>query len=142
MPEFHSRRWRLGNALMSALARLGIGPIHLLTARGRTTGHARTVPVVPVEEGGRTWLVAPYGPVSWVHNARAAGRVTLRHGRATRDFAVREAAPDEAGPVLKRYVGVAGRTRPCFRAGKDSPVADFVAEARDHPVFELTPLAH
>ena len=42
--------------------------------------------------------------------------------------------------MLKRYVAVAGRTRTCFRARVDSPVADFVAEAHIHPVFELTPL--
>jgi deazaflavin-dependent oxidoreductase (nitroreductase family) len=140
MPEFHSRRWRAGNAIVSALARVGIGPIHLLTTPGRRTGRAHTVPVVPVEQGARMWLVAPYGAVSWVHNARAAGRVTLRRGRAAREFAVREVGPDEAGPVLRRYVAIAGRTRASFRASPDSPVAAFVAEAHGHPVFELTPL--
>jgi deazaflavin-dependent oxidoreductase (nitroreductase family) len=139
VPEFHSRRWRAGNAMVSVLARAGIGPIQLLTTRGRRTGRARTIPVVPVEQGGRMWLVAPYGAVSWVHNARAAGRVTLRRGRDTREFAVREAGPGEAGPVLKRYVGIAGRTRACFHASEDAPVADFVAEAHLHPVFELAP---
>ncbi len=140
MPEFQSRRWRAGNAIVSALARAGIGPIQLLTTRGRRTGRPYTTPVVPVERGGRLWLVAPYGAVSWVQNARDAGRVTLRRGRGTRDFTVREVGPDEAGPVLKRYLGIAGRTRGCFRASADSPVADFVAEAPLHPVFELSPL--
>lgn len=114
--------------------------MHLLTTRGHRTGEAHTIPVVPVEQGGRTWLVAPYGPVQWVRNARATGRATLRHGRRTREFALREVGPDEAGPVLKRYVGVAGRTHGSFRASEGSPVADFVAEAHLHPVFELTPL--
>jgi hypothetical protein len=75
-----------------------------------------------------------------VHNARAAGQVALRHGRARRDYAVREVRPEEAGPVLKRYVSIAGRTRAYFQAGRDSPVEEFVAEAHRHPVFELTPL--
>ena len=141
MPEFHTRRWRAGNAIVSVVARVGIGPIHLLTTRGRRTGLARTIPIVPVEEGGRLWLVAPYGPVAWVHNARDAGRVTLRRGRATRELTVREVGPDEAGPVLKRYVSVASRNRACFRASEDSPVEEFVAEAHRHPVFELTPLS-
>ena len=70
---------------------------------------------------------------------RAARQVSLRHGRARRDYAVREVGPSEAGPVLKRYVGVATKTRPCFQAG-DSPVEDFVAEAERHPVFELVPV--
>ena len=106
--------------------------------RGRQTGRPRTNPVVPVEHGGRRWLVAPYGPVSWVHNARAAGRVRLTRRRDTRDYAIREASPEEAGPVLKRYVRIAPSARPYFQATKDSPVEDFVAEADHHPVFELT----
>jgi hypothetical protein len=92
---------------------------------------------VPVDYDGRRWLVAPYGTVAWVRNARAEGRVHLRYGRATHEYAVREVGADEAGPVLKRYVTVATRTRAQFKATKDSPVEDFVAEAHRHPVFEL-----
>jgi len=132
---------RVGNVITGLLARVGIGPVHLLTTRGRKTGQAHTNPVLPVEHAGKRWLVAPYGAVPWVHNARAAGRVSLRHGRTTRDYAIREVSPSEAGPVLKRYVAIAGIARPYFRAGKDSPVDDFVAEADLHPVFDLTPLA-
>jgi len=126
--------------IMSALVRAGLVPrSYLLTTQGRKTGRPRTNPVVPVEHDGRRWLVAPYGPVSWVHNARAAGRVRLARRRQARAYAIREAAPDEAGPVLKRYVRLAPSTGPCFQAGKDSPVEDFVAEAERHPVFELIP---
>jgi deazaflavin-dependent oxidoreductase (nitroreductase family) len=139
-PDFRSQRWRAGNAFVSLLARAGIGPIQLLTTQGRRSGRPHTIPVVVVRQDEKRWLVAPYGPVSWVRNARAAGHVTLRRGRDTREYAVREVDAEEAGPVLKRYVGIATRTRGCFEAGKDSPVEDFVAEAHLHPVFELTPL--
>lgn len=139
-PAFDSWIWRVGNALVSVPARLGIGPIHLLMTRGRRTGDAHTTPVVPVECNGRKWLVAPYGPVSWVHNVRNGGLVRMRYGRATRDYTVRELGAEEAGPVLKRYVSVATKTRAHFRATEDSPVEDFVAEADRHPVFELVPL--
>jgi deazaflavin-dependent oxidoreductase (nitroreductase family) len=128
------------NTIMSALVRAGLVPrSYLLTTRGRKTGRPRTNPVVPVEHGGRRWLVAPYGPVPWVHNARAAGRVSLTRRRDTRDYTTREASPLEAGPVLQRYIRIAPSTRPYFQASKDSPVEDFVAEADRHPVFELTP---
>ncbi|HZD03220.1 MAG TPA: nitroreductase family deazaflavin-dependent oxidoreductase [Actinomycetes bacterium] len=140
-PEFRSRGWRMGNTIVSVLARAGIGPIHLLTTRGRRTGRPHTIPVVVVEQDDRRWLVAPYGAVSWVHNARAAGRASLRRGGSTRECALREAGPDEAGPVLKRYVGIASRTRSSFQASKDAPVEDFIAEAHRHPVFELIPLS-
>ena len=104
---------------MSALVRVGLVPrSYLLTTRGRKTGRPRTNPVVPVEHDGRSWLVAPYGPVSWVHNARAAGRVSLTRRRDTRAYAVREVSRDEAGPVLKRYFRLAPSARPYFQAGK------------------------
>ncbi len=128
------------NTIMSALVRAGLVPRScLLTTRGRRTGRPRVIPVVPVDHDGRSWLVAPYGPVSWVHNARAAGRVTLTRRRASRDYTIREVPPEEAGPVLKDYVRIAPSARPYFQATKESPVEDFVAEAGRHPVFELTP---
>jgi deazaflavin-dependent oxidoreductase (nitroreductase family) len=129
----------VGNAIASVLARAGIGPFWLLTTRGRKTGRPHTNPVTLVEpQDGTQWLVAPYGAVSWVRNARAAGRVSIRRGRRRSDYLIREVAPDEAAPVLKRYLRIASATRPYFQASKDSPVEDFVAEAARHPVFELT----
>jgi len=139
-PAFKSWVWRGGNAMVSVLARVGVGPIHLLTTRDRRTGRTHTNPVVPVEHHGRRWLVAPYGTVSWIRNARKDGQVQMRYGRATFDYNIREVDAEEAGPVLKRYVTVATKTRAQFRATADSPVEDFVAEADRHPVFELVSL--
>ena len=136
-PAFGGWQWRAGNALVSLLARIGIGPMQLLTTRDRRTGAAHTKPVVPVDENGARWLVAPYGTVAWVRNARADGHVRLRYGRTSNDFSVREVGADEAAPVLKRYLAVATKTRSQFRATKDSPLADFAAEADRHPVFQL-----
>jgi len=136
-----SRGRRLGDAIISMFGWAGIGPFHLLTTRGRRTGLPRTTPVTLVEENQQRWLVAPYGPVSWVHNARAAGRVSLRRGRDRREYTIRELPAAEAGPILKRYIGFAGATRPFFQASKDSPVDDFIAEADRHPVFALTPVS-
>jgi len=128
------------NTIMSALVRAGLVPrCYLLTTRGRKTGKPRSNPVVPVEYDGRRWLVAPYGPVSWVCNARASGRVSLARRRKVRSYVAREALPAEAGPVLKQYVRLAPAARRSFRASADSPVEAFAAEADRHPVFELTP---
>jgi deazaflavin-dependent oxidoreductase (nitroreductase family) len=128
------------NTIMSALVRAGLVPrSYLLTTHGRKTGRPRTNPVVPVEHDGRRWLVAPYGPVSWVRNARATGRVSLTRRRDTREYTIREVPPEEAGAVLKRYIRISPATRPYFQASKDSPVEDFIAEADRHPVFELLP---
>jgi deazaflavin-dependent oxidoreductase (nitroreductase family) len=137
-----SRGRRVGDAIMSVFVRAGVVPsTYLLTTRGRKTGRPLTHPVTMVEHDGRRWLVAPYGPVSWVRNARAAGRVRVGRRGHWRAYAIREVAAAEAGPVLKRYVGIATATRPYFQADKDSPVEDFVAEADHHPVFELTPIS-
>ena len=110
-PAFDRWAWRAGNAFVGLLARAGIGPIHLLTTRDRRTGRPHTNPVVPVEYDGRSWLVAPYGTVSWVCNAREAGLVRIRYGRSTREYTVREVDAEEAGAVLKRYVTIATKTR-------------------------------
>lgn len=136
-PRFRSLGWRAGNAFVSLLARAGVGPIHLLTTRGSKSGRPHTIPVVPVDYDGQRWLVAPYGAVAWVRNARAAGHVSLQYGRTTREYGTREVSADEAGPVLKRYVAIATKTRTQFHATRDSPAEDFVAEADRHPVFEL-----
>ncbi|KQY46417.1 nitroreductase family deazaflavin-dependent oxidoreductase [Cellulomonas sp. Root137] len=135
-------RWRsVGNRVMLPLVRAGLVPYTwMLITRGRTTGLARKVPVTPVDQDGRRWLVAPYGAVAWVHNARAAGHVQLARRRDVRTYAVREVTdPQEAAPVLHRYVQVASATRAYFSADRTDPVDAFVADVADHPVFELTP---
>jgi deazaflavin-dependent oxidoreductase (nitroreductase family) len=140
--EHKPGRWRrVENTVMSALVRAGLVPSsYLLITKGRRTGQMRSNPVTIVEYAGRRWLVAPYGSVSWVHNARAAGEVSLSRRLNTRHYAIREASAVEAGPVLQRYVAVATATWEYFEAGKDAPVERFVAEADRHPVFELVPI--
>lgn len=131
---------RIGDAVIGVFVRAGLIPgTYLLTTVGRRSGRALTHPATIVRDGDRRWLVAPYGAVSWVHNARAAGEVQLRRRGDGRRYTVRELPPAEAGPVLKRYVAVAGVTRPYFAADKDDPVEAFTAEAHLHPVFELRP---
>ena len=73
---------RAGNAVVRALLAFGLGPrsTYLLTVTGRRSGTLRSTPVTLVEEGGRRWLVSPYGDVAWVRNLRAAGRATLSRG--------------------------------------------------------------
>lgn len=132
------RLHRIENTVMTALTRAGVVPhSYVLTTRGRRTGRPRHNPVLVVEHDDRRWLVAPYGAVGWVHNARVAGRVRLTRRRTGRDYLVREASAVEAGPVLQRYIQIASATREHFAATRDDPVERFVAEAERHPVFEL-----
>ncbi|HEX7786037.1 MAG TPA: nitroreductase family deazaflavin-dependent oxidoreductase [Methylomirabilota bacterium] len=130
---------RAANRLVRVLLWLGLmpGPTYLLTVRGRRSGRPLSTPVTLVEEGERRWLVAPYGDVSWVRNARAAGQVTLSRGSRSETVPVHELGPAEAAPVLQRYVTRVPITRPYFDARPDSPLAAFEAEAPRHPVFAL-----
>ena len=130
---------RLANALMRGLLRLGVAPrtTYLLTVPGRRSGKPRSTPVTLVEADGQRWLVAPYGEVGWVRNARAAGEVRLTRGRQSEVVRVEELGPEEAAPVLKAYVARVPVTRPYFDAPPDAPLAAFVAEAPRHPVFRI-----
>jgi deazaflavin-dependent oxidoreductase (nitroreductase family) len=130
---------RLLNGLVRTLLRVGLGPRHtyLLTVRSRRSGTPYATPVTLVEEGTNRWLVAPYGEVAWVRNARAAGQVTLSRGRRSETVARVELGPAEAAPILKQYVTEVPITRPFFDARPDSPPEAFVAEAPRHPVFRI-----
>jgi deazaflavin-dependent oxidoreductase (nitroreductase family) len=127
------------NAMMAGMLRRGIGPseIWLLTTRGRKTGTPRTTPVSLVEMDGTRYLVSPYGTPAWVHNARAAGEVTLQRGKRKEVRPIEELGPEQAAPVLKRYVEHERIVRPWFDAKPDAPAEAFVAEAPSHPVFRL-----
>jgi deazaflavin-dependent oxidoreductase (nitroreductase family) len=137
---YHLSGWRrLLNALVKTLLRMGLAPRHtyLLTVHGRRSGTPYSTPVTLVVEGTHRWLVAPYGEVSWVRNARAAGQVTLSRGRRSETVAIVELGPADAAPVLQQYVTAVPITRPFFGAKSDAPLEVFVAEAPRHPVFRI-----
>lgn len=130
----------LGNALVAPLARLGLAGrrTHVLTVRGRTSGRRYSTPVqLVLGEGGERWLVAPYGEVGWVRNARAAGEVELTRARRTTRHRIEELGPEEAAPVLRRYLRGTPIVAPYFAASRRDPSDAFAAEAAAHPVFRL-----
>ena len=136
-PRFHHAL----NVVTTGLTRAGLIPrSYVLTTVGRRSGQERRNPVTVVELDGTRWLVAPYGVVPWVLNARAAGEVRLSRRFSTTRYAVREVGPDEAGPVLKEYVSVARVPRPYFVATVDDPPEAFAREADGHPVMALVPV--
>lgn len=133
---------RIGDAIMKALARVGLGPehLHVLTVPGRKTGRPYSTPVILVERLGTRYLVAPYGERAWVKNARAAGSVRLSRGRNHGRFAITQLAPRDAAPILRKYVESVPAPRPYFDAAPESGIEAFEAEAERHPVFELQPV--
>ena len=133
---------RLVNRVMIRLNRWGIAASnsYVLTVRGRKTGKAYSTPVSLIEENDQRWLVAPYGEVSWVRNARAVGEVMLSRGSRSETLKIREAGPQESAPILKKYITRTGIVRPYFDVQPDSPLEAFAAEVPHHPVFRLSPL--
>ena len=124
-----------------------LGPMMLLTVRGRQSGRARTLPVDVHDIAGRRYLIATHGVGAWVLNLRAAEEGTLRLGRKRTAFTVRELAPEEAGFVMNAALGplVASNDwrgnglRNNLNVDRGATPADFATAARDHPVFEVQP---
>lgn len=127
------------NKMMKTLIKWGIAPkqMYLLVVKGRKTAKLYSTPVSIVEQNDGRWLVAPYGEVGWVHNARASKQVMLNKGRKSETLQIEEVSAQEAAPVLKAYIAKEPITRPYFDAGADSSLAEFAAEASRHPVFRL-----
>jgi deazaflavin-dependent oxidoreductase (nitroreductase family) len=133
---------RAVNWAVRPLAKRGLAGQHvyILSVRGRKTGRRYETPVTLIEDGDR-WLVAPYGEVNWVRNARAAGEVELTRAGHAETLRIEEAAPEQAAPVLKRYLKAVAVVRPFFDVTRDSSIEEFTREAARHPVFRLTPRA-
>ena len=129
------------NAVSKLALHLGIPfpGAYILTTVGRKTGKERSTPVLMITDAGRRHLVAAYGVVGWVHNARAAGTVRIARGRRTTEARIEELTPEQAAPILRKYVRKAPVVLPYFDAGPNAPLEAFVEEASTHPVFRLDP---
>lgn len=127
------------NQVWSYLIRHGFAPksMVLLTTTGRKTGRLHTTVVALVTQNGQDFLVAPYGEMNWVQNARAAQQVSLQHGKRTWTAKIEELPSHQSAPVLKKYLAEHIVTRPYFNVGADAPVESFEQEASSHPVFLL-----
>ena len=134
------------NPLVRRLLRVGVpmGPNVLLTIRGRTSGQLRTFPVALMESGGRRFVFATFGEVNWVRNLRAAGEAVLRRGRHTEAVVAVELPAEEAARVMAVAMApflASPMTAPLlhrwYDLSRDSSPADYLEEARHHPVFEL-----
>lgn len=132
-------RVRAVNTLIGFLNRLGLtGTLnHTLITLGRTSRKARSTPITLAALDGRRYLVAPYGPVGWVHNIRATGIATLSRAGHDEAITVRELLAPEAAPVLHHYYRTVKITRPYFEVPDDPSVADFIPIASHHPVFRI-----
>ena len=149
------QRSRVESAVLTMVTRLirlvirrgvHLGPMMMLTVRGRKTGVARTNPVDVFERDGRRWLVATHDAgANWVRNLRAAGEGTLARGRNSFSFTATELPQDEAGSVLRDVLGprlarpLAGFVlRQTLGVPPGAAPGEFERAAIDHPVFHIT----
>jgi deazaflavin-dependent oxidoreductase (nitroreductase family) len=135
--ELTARR-KLVNRLVAIMARVDKGPAWQLTTTGRKTGERRHTMVTPVTLDDTDYLVAPYGPVSWVLNLRASDRATLVRGRATSRVKAVEVEGEEAGRALARYYHENEKyVAEFFDLAKHATIIDFTRVVEDHPVFRV-----
>jgi deazaflavin-dependent oxidoreductase (nitroreductase family) len=130
------------NRLLGFCVSLGFGPVnaYLLEVRGRKSGRIHSTPVYSMTLDGKEFLVAPRGRTEWVRNAEVAGEISLKRGRARREFRLR-AIPDAERPqILKAYLdGFAPSVQRYFPVPAGSPATAFEAIAAYYPAFELIP---
>jgi hypothetical protein len=131
---------KITNRVIVSLLKIGGAPDYyrLLTVKGRNTGIPHSVPVVLINYRNKKYLIAPYGEVDWVKNARVAGFVNIMHKRRGEEFLIRELEPNEAAPLLKIYFEEYPITKSYFDVGDDPSVDEFLSEAISKPVFELS----
>ena len=105
---------RIINRVSRLLIRTRFAPsgYYELTTTGRRSGAQRTTPVHLLERDGHRWLVAPYGPVAWVHNIRASGEATIRRRGKVERVRATEVDAATAAPVLHEYVRAERIVRP------------------------------
>lgn len=151
---------RLLNPIFIRYLRVGLpaGPNVLLTVRGRKSGVLRSTPVAMLRFGDRRFVQASFGEVAWVKNVRASGEAIVKQGRRSDEVGVIELTPQAAasvmfealqpyrpsrllrqvvGPAIRPPVGVMGY----FGVSVDSTLDAYLREARQRPLFELTPRA-
>jgi|SRR5215469_4866872 len=145
---------RFSNAINASLVRLGIpmGNTSLLTVRGRKSGKPIQTPVSIFVQGGKRYLITPYGIVNWMRNLRAAGgEATLTHGRRTEKIQALELEPVAAAPVFRGAVrsgppGIPAVFVRMYRhftlsrylnIGVNASLEEFEREVLTHPVFRV-----
>lgn len=124
------------NRIFMWMNRIGLGPAQTLTTIGRRSGEERSVPVTPIHVDGQEYVVAPYGEVSWVHNARANPQVTMRKGGDLRRVEFVEVTNESPG-VVKAYWDKIPYVRSSMDVPGEASVEDFASVVGRFPVFRV-----
>jgi deazaflavin-dependent oxidoreductase (nitroreductase family) len=145
-PPFQKPGWftrNVFNPIVAGLTGLGFSLLgsRVLRVRGRTSGEWRSTPVNLLTYHGNRYLVAPRGQTQWVRNLRVAGNGELVVGRRMERFSATEIPDAEKPAILRAYLRKWKVEVGVFFGGvsAESPEADLLRIAPDHPVFRLGP---
>lgn len=108
----------------------------VLTTVGRRSGEPRRVPLSPISDHDVEYLVAPYGEVGWVRNARANPEVRIEKGRSVREVSLVEVT-GEVPQLVKAYYDREPFPRAFMDVPGDASVEDFASVAGRFPVFRI-----
>jgi deazaflavin-dependent oxidoreductase (nitroreductase family) len=106
--------------------KFGIGGSETLSVRGRKSGAARRIPVIPVEVDNVRYIVSARGESEWVRNLRAAGSLELQHKGVGTTYTATEIPVEQRSPIVDAYRQKAGRTVTTYWQKLPNP--------EDHPV--------
>jgi F420H(2)-dependent quinone reductase len=123
-----------------------MGPIHLLSVPGRSSGLLHATPVAPLSYDRQRWLIAGFAHADWVKNIRRSGWGILTKGTRYERITVVEVPPEERGPILQAFVqqmahlngdssGPSGHF--AFAVGPEEPLQAFAEIADQHPIFRI-----
>ena len=147
-PRFQKPGWftrNVFNPIVAGLTGLGFSLLgsRVLRVRGRNSGEWRSTPVNLLTYHGNRYLVAPRGQTQWVRNLRMAGSGELVLGRRVERFSAKEIPDPEKPAILRAYLRRWKVEVGFFFGGvsAESPEADLLRIAADHPVFRLEPLS-
>lgn len=124
-------------------AGIPMGPIVLITIRGRKSGLPRTQPLALIDHFGRRGLVSALGEANWVRNLRAAGHATITVRGHKEEVTAVELELTEAVEFIREVYAPFARLVP-FREwivrNLDRIDLDNPEEvAKERPIFELHP---
>ncbi|GGS50523.1 MULTISPECIES: nitroreductase family deazaflavin-dependent oxidoreductase [Actinokineospora] len=133
---------RVFNPIVAFLVRRGVNVAgsRVLVVRGRKSGQLRSTPVNLLVMDGERYLVAPRGHTEWVRNLRVAGEGELRLGKKAEPFTATELPDPAKVDVLRAYLKRWAWEVGVFfdKVDADSPTAELLRVAPDHPVFRLS----
>jgi deazaflavin-dependent oxidoreductase (nitroreductase family) len=134
------------NPLIKTMLHLGapVGPMILLTVRGRKSGKAFTTPVGVMELDGHRFVIGTFGNVNWVRNLRAAREAKIGKGRHRKLVHAQELPIDKAADVFQKVFApylssklMSSFLKMGYDLNKESTSADYLKEAQRHPAFEV-----